>query len=81
MACGRLLCKFQMWRETLYLDTESDNNCKHMIMRITIQIFYVENKYFRPLQPPITLHNSDVDTDIMFTRITSLCLLKMYLLK
>ena len=39
---------------------------------------FVENKYFRPFKPQITLHNLDVESDIMFIPTTSLCLLNLF---
>ena len=42
---------------------------------------FVDNKYFRPFKPQVTLHNLDVESDIMFIRTTSLCLLNFFLLQ
>ena len=39
---------------------------------------FVDNKYFRPFKPQVTLHNLDVESDIMFIRTTSLCLLNFF---
>ena len=39
---------------------------------------FVDNKYFRPFKPQVTLHNLDDESDIMFIRTTSLCLLNFF---